>query len=167
MERTELILCQYSATGVFFYSIYEKKGELAKVSALVLPKVSEVRICTKFGNYVSVHDMEATLFPGLKRLVMDENENTVAELIWNDFDKFTLRTGEGTVCITLCTNGFEGCMESQKIFEAKLLERKYFGEKSYIKMGYDITRMYKVVFEGNVSEQMKVWIGAFLMLKFV
>ena len=167
MKKAEMILCQYCATGVFFYAIYENGVEIATVSSLVVPKISEVRIRTKFGNFVSFHDMEVTIFRGLKRLILNEQTKVAAELIWSEFDKFTLKAGKEVFDIFQYENGFEGISGKRKIFEAKMLGREQFCNHPYSKMGYDLTRMYKINFEEEVTEQMKVWIGAYPMLKFV
>ena len=44
-----IYLCQYSATGVFFYTAYQKGEELYSVSRLVGPP--DTRIHTKEANY--------------------------------------------------------------------------------------------------------------------
>ena len=167
MKKAEMILCQYCATGVFFYAIYVKGVEIATVSSLVVPKISEVRIRTKFGNFISFHDMEETIFRGLKRLILNEQTKVAAELIWSEFDKFTLKAGKEAFDIFQSEDGFEGYSGKRKIFDARMLGREHFHDESYVKMGYDITRMYEINFDEEITEQMKVWIGAYPMLKFV
>ena len=86
LSYTDIYLCQYSATGVFFYTADQNGEELCSISRLVGP--SDTGIHTKKADYYTVTVCDDAFHTEENKLAVTMTRTTVVNLLetYNDSD---------------------------------------------------------------------------------
>lgn len=157
------LLLQYSATGILFYTAYKNDEERFYISSLV--GSPEVHITTKNSTYHSKWNLSHWI-GNPERTIQDEQGTIVAVLIKKTEKEFLLRDAEGELTIVQEKDFFYGKSGSEEVFTANRIENLQEVRKCYNRQEYDLTYGYQVEFGKTVSEQRKLLICSFPMLRF-
>lgn len=155
LSDTDIYICQYSATGVFFYTAYQKDEELYSVSRLVGPP--DTRIHTKEADYYTANVCDDAFYAEENKVAVTMTRTAENEYVFQDEN--------GTFRVSPEVGGFCGYCGEEKLFEAIRIEDLSGVRSAYPQDGYDLEYAYQISVLQEVPELWKVWMGALPMLR--
>lgn len=162
--KEKFILCQYTATGVLYYGFYQEKEKIGTISSVLTPRMSEIRICGNTEQLISKFGMDIPVIPGTKRSISGPAGTTVAELVWTGKGTHVICMDEFTGYISATAEGYEVRCGTEVVCKAELVKNLQ-GKCTYVKPGYDLTRIYELIMSEKLPEKLKLLIAAFPMLR--
>lgn len=156
-------LFQYSATGALFYVYYENGREKFYVMDTLLPP-GEVQIKTNTGMVYGKCNLWKQRYE-FERIIKDSAGQPVASLVRKKENEYLLRDAEGKLRLCRDENCYYGESGKERIFFAQKIENLQDLCTDYHRKSYDLTYGYELFFYKPLTENRKIWMGSFPMLR--
>ena len=151
-----------SHTGILAHRFYtEAKNYVCIISSFSLPS-HPVYIYGDNFVFVSEFDMEATIFPGLKRFIKNPSGEINAWLQYRQRNIYTLQQKETAIEIKVHKDGYHFCIGDNEIAEIKHISCPY--KENGIPAG--LYKIFEVSIAPHINSETTALILAFPMLRF-
>jgi len=151
-------VCRYEATGLIVNVAYQKGEELFHSSRVFVPG-AETIIYVKKATYCS------KMADGVITILNEKNKVAATVVLQPEERRCIIKDDKSReVIVAWETGGFTAYCDGRKVAEAKRVEDIKSLREQYEKSGYDLDCAYRMTISQEVSESMKMWLGAVLMM---